>query len=161
MNDLRALLKRDLSAAPRAFFVSGPVDEQVLSAWVARQDRAVPEDLLTLWRTIGGGDVFETEEILVPGGVDIYVGDQAYLNAEYDIDEQNAWYWEHGMSRDLLIFFHATQLAAVDLAGRVVELGLETYEPVGGFASVADWYRALRDGFAPSYGLEVLPAGPR
>lgn len=157
MRDLRSLLERDVRAAPRAFFVSGPVDEEVLRAWVARQDREIPEDLLTLRRTIGGGDLFETEELLVPGGVDIYVGEQAHLNADYDLDVQNGWFWDHGMSRDLLMLHTTKPYAAVDRAGRVMELNPETYEPVRTFASVAHWYRALRDGFAPKYGLEILP----
>jgi hypothetical protein len=155
MRDLRALLKRDLRAAPRAFFVSGPVDEEVLGAWLARQDREIPEDLLTLWRTIGGGELFETEELLVPGGVDIYVGEFAHLNADYDLDAQNTELRDRGMSSDFLVFHHgAGWLVAIDRVGAVVELDRATYEPVGGFASVEDWYRTVREAL---YGLETLP----
>lgn len=146
MNDLRALLIRDLRVAPRAFFVSGPVDERVLSAWVARQDRAVPEDLVTLWRTIGGGDLDQSETILVPGGVEIYRGEFARLNADYDLDAQNVQLRGEGMSTDFLVFHHgAGWLVAIDRAGAVVELDRATYEPDGAFASVEDWYRTVRD----------------
>jgi len=137
------LLASDLKAGSRLFIVSGPIDAEVLRAWVSGYGRPVPEGLLALWGMIGGGTIFETEDILVPGGT-----------GDYDIDAINAEFREwRALAPDLLVFHAGGEVTAIDERGAVVGLDSTSLVPVRSFASIEDWYRELRDVFAAKYGL--------
>lgn len=91
---------------------------------------------------MGGGDMFETEEVFAPSGPQ-----------EYDIDLANRQLWERGMPRNLLAFHSGLHVSAIDGRGQVVKVDAATMRPVGAFSSVDEWYADLRREYASTYGL--------
>jgi hypothetical protein len=135
-------LATDLGAVPAVFDVSGPVPTTALREWVRRQSRAIPDDLVALWELIGGGDIFETEEIFAP-----------VTDPDHEIDKANRHFKQSGLPAEYLVFHAGLYLTAIDSHGRIVQLDPDMLEPTGLFASIDDWYNDLRGEYGPKYGL--------
>jgi len=137
-----ACFEEDVRFAPNAFDWRGSTDLNVLHEWLASRNRTVPEELVELWGRTGGGDMFETEEILSP-----------FASGDHDLEAVNRRLWAAGLSEDLLVFHSGLYLTAVDSKAQIVRVDPDHLEPDGGFGSIEDWYRDLRREYARTYGL--------
>jgi hypothetical protein len=125
--------------APQAFdwLGGGPVG---LSGRLRRW--RVPEDLLSLWAQTGGGDMFETEELLSPTA-----------SEHHDLEAVNHKLWSAGLPSELLVFHIGLFWTAIDGAQRVIKVDPDHLAPVASFESLSDWYLDLRSEYARKYGL--------
>jgi hypothetical protein len=102
---------------------------------------------MNLWSTLGGGEMFESEEILVPL-------DGPEFGA--DFDSANERHHAAGLPDDLFVFHEGTWLSAVrGYEPCYVCLDPRTYAVIEAFSSLQEWYeRTVREEFAERYGLE-------
>jgi hypothetical protein len=141
------VFEQDVRSAPGAFDWQGSSDVSRVMEWLEASGRRVPEDLITLWAQTGGGDMFETEEVLSPTATD-----------DHDLEAVNRRLWAAGLAEELLVFHRGLYLTAVDASERIVRVDPDRLEPVGFFASIGDWYADLRGEYARSYGLPLRRA---
>lgn len=141
------LLEEDLRFAPNAFDWRGSTEVSHLIEWLERHGRRVPQDLIALWAWTGGGDMFETEEVLCPTAT-----------GDHDLEAVNLRLWFSGLAEELLVFHSGLYLTAVGPDETVVRIDPDRLEPVGFFGSIGDWYDDLRGEYARTYGL---PSGLR
>lgn len=136
----------DSRAYPRVFAWNDPLPRERIRKWADDFGVRLPDDLVDLWSTTGGGDLFETETIVAPFG-DVYLGE--------DLEAENLRLWASGMSRAYLAFHCGLGVSAVrqsDLALVCLDskLGSELRE----YHSLDDWYAAeLRAEYAERYGM--------
>jgi hypothetical protein len=135
-------LERDVRLAPNAFDWLGSTGVAPLTEWLDRNGRRVPEDLVTLWARTGGGDMFETEEVLSPSAT-----------GDHDLEAVNRRLWAAGLAEEHLVFHSGLYLTAVDSRGAIVRIDRDRLEPVGAFDSIGDWYADLRREYGRTYGL--------
>jgi len=136
----------DYREYPDLFEWTGPISEDEINDWLDSNSIELPEDLLQLWNTVGGGTMFESELILSP----IFYG-----NVDDDIATVNEWYWENGLSHDYLVFNKGSFLSAIRLNdGKYVLLDSIDYYEEEEFNSLEDWYlNSVRVEFAERYNL--------
>lgn len=142
-------LLQDASGYPHAFEWNGAMPAPSIEKWRHDGGWIVPPELIELWATTGGGDLFESETVLQPGrGAGIDGG----------IDEENEALSSTGLPFNLLVFHRGMCISAIDQAsGEIVTLEPVAYLEAGRFASFEDWYvMAIRDEFAVRYGLRRL-----
>lgn len=141
-------LQTDAAQHPELFQWNGSIPEQRLLRWLKDRALVVPEDLLRLWTTTGGGELFETETLLAPN---------RSTDPGSDLDSVNQLHWESGLPTKYLIFsVGAFGLSAIRLAdGNYVLLDDEGYSELSEFTDLADWYSStIRSEYAQRYGLE-------
>ncbi len=136
------LLKEDLASAPSAFDWRGPTDVEALRRWLKEHMRRVPDDLLALWARTGGGDMFETEEVLSP----LAVGD-------HDLAATNDQLWAQGLPSELLVFHSGLYMTAIGPEESVIRVDSIRLTQVGLFDSMSGWYADLRGEYAETYDL--------
>jgi hypothetical protein len=134
----------DVRFAPNAFDWRGGSSVGEVTEWLETHRRRVPADLIALWARTGGGDMFETEEVLAPTGL-----------GDHDLEAVNRRLWAAGLAEDLLVFHSGLYLTAIDGDGRIVRVDPDRLEPVGTFDSINAWYADLRREYARSYGLPI------
>lgn len=135
-------LMNDSRAFPGLFRWKGPPDHAALEEWVS-QFGALPSELVDLWVSTGGGDVFESETLLAPLSRD-----------EDDLDSVNARLREQGMDDSFLAVHVGSWTTALDLQGvGFVEIDWAGRATPRRFDGLADWYAALRAEFGERYGL--------
>lgn len=137
--------EQDLRFAPNAFNWRGSTEVEPITEWLEAHGRHVPQDLIRLWARTGGGDMFETEEVLSPTAT-----------GDHDLEAVNRRLWAAGLAEELLVFHLGLYVTAVDLSERVVRIDPDRLEPVGFFNSIDDWYADLRAEYARSYGLPSI-----
>src|SRR5262245_17590070 len=144
-----ATLRSDFKYRSQAFSWYGPVAPKLLQEWITQRRLDVPSDLVALWQWLGGGVIFETEEILAPLG-----GGPHAL----DFDETNRSHWAKGLSDGVFVFHAGLWVSAVRAESpRYVTLEFDSYATVGEFGSLDDWYRlTIRAECAQRYGLQEL-----
>jgi hypothetical protein len=135
-------IERDVLAAPDAFDLAGPVDRAHVERALIALAHPATESLRELWTTFGGGEMFETEELLGP-----------VASAVYGLEERNAELTRSGLSPDLLVFHAGLHVTAVSKDGGVVVLDPDSLVVVRTLGSLGDWYRDLRSEYGASYGL--------
>lgn len=140
----------DSHRRPRLFVWSGPIDEYALRVWLTKLGWVIPEDLFQLWSSTGGGDLFETETVLVP------MSDSDCEGAE----EFNAAQYLAGMPHDYIVFHIGLGgMSAVRISDHsYVQLSPGNFRETSQFTSLDDWYSGLllRE-YGHRYGLD-LPA---
>lgn len=141
-----ALALEDTHVAPNAFDWNGPLDHAWLIGWLAQRRLNAPADLVALWSFTGGGDMFETEEVLCPSAKDL----------EHDLEYRGGQLVAGGLSEELLVFHAGLYLTAVGRDGKIVKLDPDTLRPSGSFSSLDDWYADLRAEYADRYGLPAV-----
>ncbi len=144
---MKVTVLRDFEQRPAAFSWTGPIAPEVLERWQARQaGRIIPADLGTLWRTVGGGEMFESETILEPFA----------SPAADDIDDLNMHLRSRGMPSNFLAFHVGICVSAVDQStGEVVQLDPESLREEARSSTFDEWYRSLiRSEYAKRYGLD-------
>lgn len=140
-------LDQDLRFAPNAFDWLGSTEVARVKDWLHSHGREVPDDLVSLWAMTGGGDMFETEEILAPTGV-----------GDHDLEAVNRRLWDSGLSEQLLVFHSGLHLTAIDPDRRIIRIDPDNLEPTGSFSSLSAWYEDLRHEYARTYGLDSSEA---
>lgn len=146
---MRLSILVDFQERPPVFSWNGPLAPDVLERWMARHRGVlVPDQLVTLWTTVGGGDLFESETILEPFAAP--TGD--------DIDAENERLQSLGMPARLLAFHIGLCVSVVDQAtGEIVQLDHTSYAEISRHRTVDDWYHAvLRAEYGLRYGLGSL-----
>ncbi len=139
-------LARCAALRPTLFWWAGAPDPDRLRAAVAALGADVPPDLLAFWSETGGGEMFESEDLLSPlGSTDLLGG----------VAEQTAWHRTLGLPPGLL--FHeggARFCSAVrSTDGRYVTLRRD-YVVAEAFGSFDEWFRVvLLSEYAERYGL--------
>jgi hypothetical protein len=143
---MKATIHADSERQPGGFHWYGALDHGRLLRWMTERNLTVPADLLELWLTFGGGEMFETEEILAPFGGPEYA---------LDFDGRNATHHECGLPDTLFVFHEGTWLSAVRrFAPHYVTLDPVTYVVTGEFGSLDHWYKStVRNEFAERYRL--------
>ena len=145
---MRSLLLEDARRRPDLFIWTGPIPEQKLRTWLRDNELLdrLPDDLIRLWRAVGGGDYFETESILSPLG-DVTMGD--------DVLGVRALMRGQGLEPGFLPFARGAFTAAIDTTtGEYVELGPDFQRPGQRYRTLDDWYlNEPRREFAQRYGL--------
>jgi hypothetical protein len=136
------MLQEDVRAAPTAFHWRGSVERNRLIEWLGRNQRTVPDELILLWTLTGGGDMFETEELLCPMAA-----------GEHDLELVNTRMRASGLSADFLVFHIGLHVTAVQTDGQLAKVDAERLSQTGGFESLADWYLDLRREYGKAYGL--------
>jgi hypothetical protein len=135
----------DVQERPQAFRWKGPVSTDDLRSWLDAIDYPVPYDLIELWATLGGGDLFESEELFAPDGTE----DDIREVTKYLVTAQ-------GLRHGLIVFHRGTWVSAIDQStGELVAMDDPAFEEVSRFRTLDEWYRQLlRAEFADRYGLE-------
>ena len=133
----------DARRRPRAFHWRGAVAAANLRAWLDSIAYSVPDDLIELWRTVGGGDLFETKEVYAPDGT------------EDDLRAVTEYMATHGLRPDFTVFHRGIWVSVLDHAtGELVALDKPSLYEEARFTTFDDWYRLLpRAEFGERYGL--------
>jgi hypothetical protein len=139
-------LMADAASRPELFVWNGPIDGEKLADWLQDRRWSVPGDLAALWRETGGGELFESVQILGPFGRRDF-GD--------DVESVNARYHAEGLPPDLLVFSDTDGISAVQMAaGQIVVVDGANHQVLARFANLEDWYvRHIRAEYAARYGL--------
>lgn len=139
----------DARERPLAFSWNGPVPEDRLRAWLEDVAHPVPEDLIAVWATVGGGELFESEELYAPDGT----SDDLRLVSEFLI--------ERGLPPGHTVFHRGCWVSTIDHAtGELVARGSSTLWEEARFGTFDEWYiNLLRAEFADRYGLPALRSG--
>jgi len=134
----------DAQQRPQAFSWKGPVPEDRLRAWLEDVTYPVPDDLVAVWATVGGGGLFESEELYAPDGT----ADDLRMTTGYLVGR--------GLRPGLTVFHRGTWISAIDRSnGEVVALGATTFDEIARFGTFDAWYCSLlRAEFGGRYGLE-------
>lgn len=141
------LIRQDAELHPSLFLWYGAVPGAALKSWIATRNLRVPGDLRELWQSFGGGNLFESEEILAPFG--------AATDAP-QFDDRNKHHHANGLSPFMFVFHEGSWLSAVrGIEPVYVTLDERTYGTTAQFDSLDHWYAgSLRDEFADRYGLK-------
>lgn len=137
-------LEHDVRHSPNAFDWCGSIEVARVREWLESHGREASDELIALWATTGGGDMFETEEVLAPTGVD-----------DHDLEAINRRLWAAGLPDRLLVFHSGLYLTAIDPDQKIVRVDAEHLQPTGVFSSLSAWYGDLRREYARTYGLPV------
>jgi hypothetical protein len=138
------VLTEDISRYPKLFFLSGPIPSEDIPISIA--GLPVPHDLRELWNRFGGGEMFESEEILVPTE---RVEDMLAATDREAIKESGV----EGFP------FHAGYCLSMALPDQsYVAIGRYEAKLLGRFHSLDEWYvSVLRAEYASRYGLKAVP----
>jgi hypothetical protein len=142
-----AQLQSDMTAAPQAFALIGPVERAAIDRALSELDHPASEALRELWIATGGGDMFETEELLSP------LAEGLHALRERNLELRSA-----GLPADLLAFHVGLYITAVQPSGSLVALHPETLEVICAFDTLEEWYADLRREYAGTYGLPAPSA---
>ncbi len=147
------LLLRDAERWPRLFHWFGAIPAPEIDGWLLRNQFSLPSDLIELWQTTGGGDVFESETFLRPT---VPSAPNSSFVAD-DIEGINARHAAAGNSHGLYIFQQGTFLSAVRLFDQKFVILRKDYVIERLFDSLDEWYvDTLRAEFGPRYGLDSV-----
>jgi hypothetical protein len=98
----------------------GQPDAVALEQWLAEHTIDVPADLVAFWRATGGGEAFETEQLLAP---------LAQSELADSVLSRNRWHQGQGMPNALLVFHEGAWLSALrDVEPRYVTLTQPSYQ---------------------------------
>jgi hypothetical protein len=145
-------LWRDAVQRPDLFRWKGRLSAAAIAAWTEKQGWTLPEDLVSFWARTGGGEIFESEELLSPLG-DAEAEDSVVLTLRFHV--------ERGLPQRFVLFHEGGYgLSAVDVeAGDYVVMDPSTYAVRSRHKSLDDWYRqGVRAEYAARYGL--APSSP-
>jgi hypothetical protein len=145
------LLLRDAAQHPRAFCWFGAIPKYEIDEWVQHTGLTLPQDLIELWKTTGGGDVFETETILRPTVPS--VPNSAFV--EDDIESRNVRHNAEGKPEELFVFQEGAFLSAVHLKDHRFVTLTNSYAVRDVFDTLDEWYtNTLRAEFGHRYSLD-------
>jgi hypothetical protein len=135
----------DSKRSSRLFQWTGALSQEQLAKWISGSRVRWPGDLVELWRTVGGGTLFETETILSPFGNPV-LGD--------DIQSVTALHRQRGLSEAVTLFHTGLGVSGVDESMVLVHLDGATYRTVSTHRTLDDWYATvLLSEYGSRYGL--------
>lgn len=139
----------DYSRRPDLFSWCGPIPLSEIRDWLCRAGASAPGDLVAQWATLGGGELFESEELLAP-----------YQMGE-EMGRVTEWFRSRGLPAGLSVIHRGAWLSALQAAsGCIIAFDMDSLTEVGQYRSLDAWYRRLiRAEYAHRYGLSALPAG--
>lgn len=138
----------DVARRPDLFIWNGAIPHDRLAAWLRERGWRVPPELERLWEETGGGEMFESEQILGPFGSALH-GD--------DVEGVNRLAWERGLAPDYLVFHVGVDCSAVQQSNlRIVALKRSDFSVAATYPSLDSWYvDHVRREFAARYGLPL------
>ena len=139
-------IQKDAARRPELFLWRGPLAPASVDAWIRDKNLRVPPDLRQFWIETGGGDLFESEELLGPFAARVW---------ERTVDSVTDAHRVSGMPPGYLVFHAGLGISVVRQSdGRYLDLDEGTYRTTSEFSSFGEWYRdSLRTLFAAKYGL--------
>ena len=143
-------LVRDQAESPHLFVWAGRTSAvKAVAALVAETGVPAPTDLLQLWATTGGGELFESEELLPP-----LAGEDGFI-------ERTLALRQRGLPGGLVAFHQGAWVSAFRGADPpIVALRPRTFTVIATFDNLADWYGHLRREYAERYGLAPTVVAP-
>ena len=131
----------DAKRKPLLFVWNGPQDRSAVHNRLVAGGWKVPDDLLAFWMETGGGDVFETEEILCP--------------TREEFDSMMETLQARGLSTRWLVFHVGLGVSAVrQPSGDIVVLDSTSLTPLETYATFDAWYCGyVRREYGARYGL--------
>jgi hypothetical protein len=134
-------LLADAALRPDLYRWHGALDSRWLDAWFGARLVVIPPDLVEFYAITGGGEVFESEDILSP------------CPGPEGIDDWTAHFRSDGMRSGLLVFHRGAWVSAIDTtSGSLVVL--QELRNAGRATTLDEWYRNwIRREFADRYGL--------
>ena len=143
-----SLILSDAQLAPDLFRWNGPIDRHRLVDWMEGRGWVLPSDLLDLWASTGGGEIFESENILPP---------LTTAAGENELDCVTDWCRTHGAPDGLVVFHQGLGYTAVRFADGAY-LSLDGNSRVlDQHRSLEHWYlEVLRAEYGERYGLPTL-----
>jgi hypothetical protein len=141
---LRQLLCEIWKLLRRFFFWQGPIPRTEIEAAISQSGLVVPDDLVDLWEMLGGGEMFESEEIFNPTDV-----------GEDGLVERNLWFRSQGMPEYYLVFHDGGFTSAIrQPSSTIMQLDPSTFIETSAYASLDEWYKlGIRAEFWEKYGL--------
>lgn len=141
------LILKDSELHPNLFFWRGGIPLSEIENWESEQSVSVPEDLKQLWNIKGGGDFFESEEILQPSRAD-----------EDDlVMPRSKWFWGKDIDSECYVFHEGMYISIFRRGDTLLRaLNSTNFSEVGGFRTLDDWYLLFRTEYGERYGLPVL-----
>jgi hypothetical protein len=145
------LLISDIAAYPKVFFLQGALLDASIPADICGMQP--PDDLVAFWRRFGGGELFESETILLPT-----IGDTALLTTMKGDDVETVTAFQRTARPNLQgAVFHTGCCTSTFLTGNVFLVFDESDELICSFSDLDSWYAAVpRKEFAERYGLTQI-----
>jgi hypothetical protein len=145
------LLISDIAAYPEVFFLHGALMDASIPANICGM--RPPDDLVAFWRRFGGGELFETETILLPT-----IRDTASLTLTNGDDVESVTTFQRTARPNLQgAVFHTGCWTSTFLTGNVFLVFGESDELIGSFIDLDSWYAAVpRKEFAQRYGFTQI-----
>lgn len=140
-------LAADAAARPALLRFFGGAGRADVERWVHERGYLVPLEVIELWQDTGGGDLFESEELLVP------VKQTALPYGT--VDERTEQWRQRGLPSWVVLFHEGAWVSGVDQrTGELIAFEPSNLSEYGRYANLDDWYRGtLRAEFAERYGL--------
>ena len=145
------LLISDIAAYPKIFFLQGALLDASIPAEICGVQP--PDDLVAFWRRFGGGELFESETILLPT-----ITDTAVLTAMKGDDVETVTAFQRTARPNLQgAVFHTGCRTSTFLSGNVFLVFDESDKLIYSFNDLDSWYAAVpRKEFAERYGLTQI-----
>lgn len=141
---MRLQILIDASYRPDLFHWIGPLQEAGVSTWLASRVQVLPDGLVDFYVANGGGEVFESEEILPPD------------DGPYGIDRVTATFRSKDLPNDLVVFHTGTWVSVLEVGSGSI-LVLDNFAEIGRTRSFDSWYRQwIRGEYFERYGLPEL-----
>jgi hypothetical protein len=145
------LMIADIAAHPKVFFLRGGALDASIPAEICGV--RPPDDLVAFWQRFGGGELFESETILLPT-----IRATASLNVMDGDDVESVTAFQRAARPNLRgAVFHTGSWTSTFLTGNIFLVFNESDELIGSFDDLDSWYAALpRKEFAESYGVAKI-----
>jgi hypothetical protein len=144
------LLISDIAAYPKIFFLQGALLDASIPAEICGMQP--PDDLVAFWRRFGGGELFESEMILLPT-----IRDTAVLTAMIGDDVDVTAFQRTARPNLQGAVFHTGCRTSTFLSGNVFLVFDESDKLIYSFNDLDSWYAAVpRKEFAERYGLTQI-----
>ena len=136
------LLAADMDLRPDLFrWRSAIPADDLRGCWILDARLCVVPELASLWSVTGGGDLFETEDLLDP----LDVNDFRVVRRTKDLAQV--------VPVGSTVFHEGSWLTVITADGRIVAVDRASGRTGRWYESLDDWYLDLRSEFAERYGL--------
>jgi hypothetical protein len=149
------LLIADIATHPEVFFLKGAAMDASIPAEIC--GLRPPDDLVAFWQRFGGGELFESERILLPT-----TRATASLTGMDGDDVESVTAFQRAARPKLRgAVFHTGSWTSTFLTGNIFLVFNGSDELIGSFNDLDSWYAALpRKEFADRYGLTKILIEP-
>ncbi|MDP4174854.1 MAG: hypothetical protein Q8933_12835 [Bacteroidota bacterium] len=143
---MNEIILNDAKLRPDLFLWNGALDAEYLQEWIEDRNLELPEDMVEFWKATGGGNVFESEELLGPTGAPEY---------GVDFDATNEWLKDAGMPDDYIAISSGSFLGAIRLSDKkYVLLDSIEFDVLAEYDTLDELYQeTIRAEFASQYDM--------